>query len=160
MPRTQRRDTPDQRSRCRFKTCRKPVHTHGKNFLFFLEGRDNFALRKAEESPLVAKCRVMRSASGERHGLRWRENGLLCIVCQKCSLKVVKRHTRNAEPSEAYAAAEAERREQQKVKLCGVCLCVFTSVQPCRLVCSPHFPPRNSPQFVRRASRTAGGSTG
>lgn len=65
--------------------------------------------------------------------------------------------------------------QREKVKLCplvfaavdGVCCCccgccdgAFTSVAPCRLVCSPHFPPKYSPQSVRRANRTAGSSRG
>lgn len=133
IPWTQRRDTPDQCSRYRFKTCHKTVHIVERFiYLFWWQ-------LCAEESRGVAtcrKCRVLRSSSGERHVLRWRENGLLCIVCQKWSLKVVKRHTRNAEPSEAYAAAEAERREQQKVKLCGVCLCILP--QYSRVALSAH----------------------
>lgn len=55
--------------------------------------------------------------------------------CQNWALKVVKRHARNAEPADASAEVQAERREREKVKLCGICLCLYlsTAVSPCLL---------------------------
>lgn len=90
---------------------------------------ENFARRRAEESPLAA-----RAASSAPPGSQ-KEDGdggkmAYCVFragarCQNWSLKVVKRPARIAEPADASAEVQAERREREKVKLCGVYLCLL-----------------------------------
>lgn len=109
------------------------MHTNGKNV--WVRGGQLCALGSTRVAT-CRKCRVLRSSSGEGKGLRRGGDGLLCIVCQNWSLKVVKIHARNAERSGAYTAVEAERREREKVKLCGVCLCLLP--QYSRVALSAH----------------------
>lgn len=129
---------------------------------------ENFAPRREAEPPLAARAAANGDSPAPGSRKEDEDGGKMayCVFgatarCQNCSLKVVKRRAANAGPADAAAEVQAERGEREKVKLCGGGLfACFTSVRPCRLVGSPHFPPRNSPQFVRRASRTAGRSTG